>query len=273
EALRRPEAELVPLRRERSTPAAPTRPRAPRPGLFSELAPAARRPALLAPGQAGAAAGLGGGAPRVPGRQALKEHGLDSLMAVELRNRLAALWGVRLPIGAIFESPAALVAALLRTVPEEKKEDELPPLQPDPEARPLPFALTPIQQAYWLGRGSLFALGGVSAHGYLEIELRGLDVARLERILHRLIARHGMLRVVIDADGQQRQLAAVPHFRIAVAEHAQLPPAQQQAAAQRLRDEMSQRVLPADRWPLFELCACRLADDVVRLHLGLDLLI
>src|SRR5215831_3037259 len=80
------------------------------------------------------------------------------------------------------------------------------PLQPDPADRCQPFPLTEIQQAYWLGRNSLFELGGVGIHVYEELDCTALDEDRLEAAWQRVIDRHDMLRSVVCAEGTQRIL-------------------------------------------------------------------
>jgi pyochelin synthetase len=143
----------------------------------------------------------------------------------------------------------------------------------DPAARHEPFPLTDVQHAYWVGRSPAVELGGVATHFYFERERRGLDMARAERALDRVIARHDMLRAVVDEDGRQRVLPEVPPYRIACRDLRGATPAAQLAEFERVRGEMADRVLPCERWPLFEVRATLLPDDRVRLHFSLDLLI
>ena len=142
-----------------------------------------------------------------------------------------------------------------------------------PAAAHLPFPLTPVQQAYWAGRGDSFALGKVATHSYVEIEALGLDVALLTTAWNRLIGRHEMLRAMVDADGMQRVLETVPAYAIAVEDLRGLLPHVQQARLLSRRRAMSHQVLPADRWPLFEIRASQLDAHHWRLHLSFDALI
>lgn len=205
--------------------------------------------------------------------QPLAELGVDSITAIALRSRLFQHRESELPVSLMFASCASIAAALCKMHPEAAQEAALPKLTCDPNGRLLPFPLTVIQQAYWIGRSPVFALGGVATHGYSEIDLRGLDIPKLERALNRVIARHDMLRMVVQPDGQQRVLAEVPLFRIQTHDLSALRLEQATAAARELRTAMSHRVLPADRWPLFELQACLMPHQIVRLHIGVDFLI
>ncbi|GAB2939850.1 type I polyketide synthase [Streptomyces heilongjiangensis] len=72
-----------------------------------DLAPAERAQRLLAEVRAAAAELLGHhDAEALPPDRSLHESGLDSLTAVELRNRLSALTGLRLPARLVFDHPA-----------------------------------------------------------------------------------------------------------------------------------------------------------------------
>ncbi|MGW5354309.1 amino acid adenylation domain-containing protein [Streptomyces sp. NPDC004031] len=146
-------------------------------------------------------------------------------------------------------------------------------LTPRPEERHEPFALTDIQQAYWVGRTPAVELGGNSTHCYLEFDAADLDVPRLGRSLDMLVRRHDMLRAVIQPDGRQRVLPEVPAYEVRVADLSGLDGAARQAGIEEIRDELAHQVLPADRWPLFEVRATKLDERRWRLHLSLDMLI
>ena len=136
-----------------------------------------------------------------------------------------------------------------------------------------PFPLTDMQQAYYVGRGSGFELGNVSCHTYYEVETENLDLKRLNHARRRLVERHDMLRVVFLPDGRQQVLEQAPHYVIDQLDLRWQSDEAVTAQLQAIRQRMSHQVLPADRWPLFEIRATRLTDSRVLLHLSFDLLI
>ncbi|HYG83026.1 MAG TPA: condensation domain-containing protein, partial [Pyrinomonadaceae bacterium] len=211
------------------------------------------------------------------------ELGGHSLLATQLIALLRDAFRLPLPLGALFQSPtvSGLAQEITRlrhasadaTAAAPTAFDALPKIVSDPEHRYDPFPLTDIQQAYWIGRSSSLELGGVATHIYFEVEGTGVDLARLEGAWRRVIARHDMLRAVVLPDGRQQVLESVPDYEIAVSD---LRGKSEEEAAEELaalRERMSHQVMPADRWPLFELHASRLTDERVRLHVSFDMLI
>ncbi|GGX23886.1 non-ribosomal peptide synthetase [Streptomyces noursei] len=137
-------------------------------------------------------------------------------------------------------------------------------LTPDPVARHEPFPLTDVQAAYLLGRNEVFGYGGVACHVYLEVNYPDLDPARTEDAWNRLVARHDMLRAVIDPAGHQRVLPTAPRLTVPVGET--------EEDLLRSREEMGHRVYDTTRWPLFDVRLTRTANRAV-LHLSMDFLI
>lgn len=58
--------------------------------------------------------------------------------------------------------------------------------------------LTPLQQAYLLGRSDRWSLGGIAMHDFREYRGQQLDVDRLQQRLLELIQHHDALRTCID---------------------------------------------------------------------------
>ncbi|HUG85849.1 MAG TPA: amino acid adenylation domain-containing protein [Euzebya sp.] len=174
-------------------------------------------------------------------------------------------------VAALREHKPRLLARLSQlTVDDTSATADLPPLVTDPVGRHEPFPLTDIQQAYWVGREGGVELGA-AIHVYVEMDCPAVDLELLQGTWNRLVTRHEMLRAVVSpTTGEQRILAAVPTYEMAVEDLRARPPAEVQAALAAVRDRMSHQVLPLDTWPLFELRAARLPDGVTRVFLDVD---
>lgn len=162
------------------------------------------------------------------------------------------------------QSKAAILAHL--------RSRPTPGLHPAPRDRYEPFPLTDLQIAYVLGRRDSFAYGGVGCHGYGEISLSVVDLARLNAAWSTLLERHDMLRAVIGADGTQRVLKDIPWFTIEVLDLRQADPGHAIAELKTVRTRMDHRVYQPDQWPLFDLRVTMTPQGAI-LHFSIDLLI
>ncbi|MEH2060573.1 MAG: amino acid adenylation domain-containing protein [Nostoc sp.] len=200
--------------------------------------------------------------------------GGHSLLATQVIYKMREAFQINLPLRSLFDAPT--VAGMAERI--EKTKDKIDctlglSIVPNRHERYQPFPLTDIQQAYWIGRNVAFELSNVATHSYREIECFNLDIERFTKAWQRLIERHDMLRAIVQPDGQQRILPQVPCYEIKVLD---LRGKSLEIVASRLAeicDRMSHQVLPADQWPLFEICATLLTDHKFRLHISFDLLI
>ena len=209
--------------------------------------------------------------------QDLMQLGLDSLLFLELSSTVQRELGIRLDAELAYRD---LSIHGLSTLLQESLSTTLPAcapsiIRPDPAARHEPFPLTPIQHAYWLGRTDLIDYGGVACHVLFEWDkpLAEFDLERFERAWNALIERHDMLRMVIDSDGRQRILEHTPWYRLPRTDLRDLTAEAREQRLLQIRDELSYRVLPTDRWPLFEVTVSELDAEHCRLHMNLDLLL
>ncbi len=150
----------------------------------------------------------------------VRDHFFDigghSLLATTLTARLRDVFGVEVPVKAVFEHPHLdELAAEIDRLRATDSAPVLPPLEPVPrDARGLPLEPLPVsfaQERLWLTeRLSEDAAGGYRLPGKLELlgDFRPLAMARA---LRRLVSRHETLRTVfaeVDGAPVQRPLPA-----------------------------------------------------------------
>ncbi len=183
-------------------------------------------------------------------------HSGEQKLPIDLRDRLS--------------SHKSELIALFRTK-DEKETGPWQRIEPNEKDRHLPFPLTELQQAYWVGQNALPELGNICCHYYVEYDSQGLDLERLAEAWRRLIQRHDMLRAVVLPDGTQRILEEVPFFKIEVTD---LRGQDSQDVSERLdqaRETMSHQVFDAKDWPQFDIRATR-CDSFTRLHVSINIL-
>ncbi|MEV1009703.1 amino acid adenylation domain-containing protein [Streptomyces sp. NPDC049881] len=224
--------------------------------------------------------------------------GLDSFAAQQLRLLLATESGVRLPLTSFLGEQTlrsvldAVSEARGEARPGEGRAPEGPgaplPVAPPPGIR-IPEGpgtesapLTPVQAAYWVGRGDDFPLGGVATFWYHEFDRRPADrghvdavtdLDRLEAAWNRLIGHHPMLRATVGRDGRQRCAPPGPRYAFPRTDLRAATPDEVARTLDRLRHECSHQVRDPGRWPLFDIRAVLLPDGTVRLLLGFDILV
>ncbi|WP_276830946.1 colibactin hybrid non-ribosomal peptide synthetase/type I polyketide synthase ClbK [Frischella perrara] len=201
------------------------------------------------------------------------ELGGHSLLATTILYDIKQHFNITCPLSAFFADPTidGLAQYLLEQWSTRGDEPDLPPAVFQPDQQHLPFPLTDVQQAYWVGRRKSMGLGNISTHIYVEYELRGLEQDKFNQALNKVIARHGMLRAIVTDDGMQQILPEVPAY------HAQFHVTQNDNEFQQLclslRDTMSHQMIDCSRWPLFEIAGVVDHDNKTRLHVSIDLLV
>lgn len=146
------------------------------------------------------------------------------------------------------------------------------PLTPAADA-PGEVPLTPVQQAYWIGRSTEFSMGSVAAFGYAEFDVEDLEMDQVEAAWNRLIERHPALRTVITAEGRQKFLYPAPNYAIKVHDASRDSAEDRDRYLDKTRQSMSHQVMDCTQWPLFDVRATRLSDSRHRLHVGFDTII
>ncbi|GAA5174024.1 hypothetical protein GCM10023321_76900 [Pseudonocardia eucalypti] len=130
--------------------------------------------------------------------------------------------------------------------------------------------LTRLQRAYVAGRHPAYPWGGLPAHDH-RVYAGPLDVARLREAWRAAVARHEMLRAVIDPElGTQRVLAEAPGDGIVVHDLRGAADAEVRAARAELAGRLSHEERPLDRWPLVGLEVLLTGDGADELHVSFD---
>jgi amino acid adenylation domain-containing protein len=233
---------------------------------LARIAPAAAEAAALrTPTQemlAGIWAGLLG-VERIGARDGFFALGGHSLLATRLVSRLRDLFGVELPLRAVFEQPTleALAAAVdaARGRQASRARPAIAPGRWAPDARlPLSFA----QERLWFV--DRLEPGAASYSIPIALRLTGaLAPAVLERSLSEIVRRHSALRATFGQDGDEawQRLAPDLPFALATGDLRALPPDRRQDEARRRLQLEAARPFDLTRGPLVRALLLRTDEE------------
>ncbi|MCF8568831.1 amino acid adenylation domain-containing protein [Gordonia sp. HY002] len=196
----------------------------------------------------------------------LVRHGMHSLLVI----KLTSVWrraGHRVRSSQLAQEPTIEAWAVLLGVEPATPEPEPAPAAPDDDPE---FDLATMQHAYWVGRQDGQSLGGVAAHLFAEFDGAGVDAARLERAVGRVVERHEMLRAAFGDTGKQRILDTPPTPVFSVVDLRD--GSDVDAQTERTRDRMSHQLLDTAAGSVVEFVLTLLPDGRHRLHLDVDML-
>ncbi|WP_417629256.1 non-ribosomal peptide synthetase [Nocardia lasii] len=135
-----------------------------------------------------------------------------------------------------------------------------------------PFALAPMQHAYWIGRSDAQELGGVAAHLYVEFDGDEVYPERLERAVEQLVRRHPMLRTRFLPDGTQQTLDRPGRPVFSVTDLREASAAEVEQRLEELRTARTHQRMAVEDGQVIDIALTRLADGRSRLHLDVDML-
>ncbi len=197
---------------------------------------------------------------RVGAQENFFEAGGHSLLATRVVSRIRAVFGVELPLRALFEAPT--VAELAVRVEDMRRAGlpVLPPVVPAGRTGALPLSFA--QERLWfLDR---LQPGSTAYNMAWPLRLRGtLDTGALERALGEIVRRHEVLRTTFaDWDGTPLQVVApFAGFALPVEDLSGLDEAEREAAVTHRAGEEAQRAFDLCAGPLFHAGLLRLGDD------------
>ena len=186
------------------------------------------------------------------------DAGGHSLLAIRLAARLRDLFGVEVPVLALFEAPT--VAAFARRLEALRREATGASLPLVPRRHQGPAPLSSAQERLWF----LAALqpGSAAYHLPLALELSGdLDAACLEAALAAIARRHEILRTVYRAPGGRpvQLVLPAPPRRLPRVDLAALGEGRGAAVAGRLAAAVTARPFDLAAGPVWRALLVRLA--------------
>ncbi|ETT49792.1 amino acid adenylation domain-containing protein [Paenibacillus sp. FSL R7-269] len=206
--------------------------------------------------------------------------GLDSMAMMMLKQKIEDMFLCQLELADLFNCTLAELACIIKDF-THSKEGSIHPLEDlaalgsikDVESETFP--LTELQNAYWMGRNEGFEIGGIAAHGYLEIKVKRMDVdhKRLNLAWQKIVKRHEMLRAMITSDGKQLIVDSNSSYDITYHDLSTLHSTLQQDHCEEITRKLSHQVIPLDTWPMFEIHHSKLGPQESILHFSIDLMI
>ncbi|WP_313918935.1 non-ribosomal peptide synthetase [Tahibacter sp.] len=202
--------------------------------------------------------------------------GGSSLSALRLCERMSHVFSVPCPVLELFDDPSLRgCAARLRSrgVVTENAVSAAPALTAlspvDPDAA---FGLTEVQQAYWIGRSASLTGGGLATAAYVELDIASEAADRVASAVATLIARHPMLRAVVEPDGRQRILPATPGYSVVECDLRGADAAVCDQHIDHWRQQMCSHTFDPECWPLFNVRLSRRSQGAT-VHIAVDMLI
>ncbi|TSC22976.1 non-ribosomal peptide synthetase/type I polyketide synthase [Corallococcus sp. Z5C101001] len=201
------------------------------------------------------------------------ESGGDSLLAIRFIERLEQALSVRLPVGALFDSPN--IEELARRVEAARgavRSPALPPIVPVDRSRLLP--LSDAQQQLWLLEQ--VAPGRAVYNEPFTLYLPGdLQPEALERAFQSLIARHEVLRTtfVSTPEGPRQRVESAMPFHLRSVDLRPVPQGLRSAKALQVATQEAREPFDLARGPLLRATWMRLSEEESRLALVMHHLI
>ena len=182
--------------------------------------------------------------------------GGHSLLATQLVSRVRGVFGIELPLRAVFEAPT--LSGLAARIAEASRSP-LPPLEPVPRNRDL--ALSFAQQRLWFIHRLVPDNPFYNMYGGLRL-WGALDIAALAASLNEVSRRHEALRTTFaEREGRPHQVVA-PELRLPLplVDLGALPPPLRGTELHALARRESRRIFDLESGPLLRARLLRLAE-------------
>lgn len=129
------------------------------------------------------------------------------------------------------------------------------------------FALTPIQQAYFIGGTYECELGNINAQYYVEYRHKNIVIEKMERAVNEIINKNMALKTMIDSQGYQRELSDIQWIKIPVKQ------LNSEEELEEIRQYWQNYKYEYDTWPMlhFQISKFEKGNDVF--HVSFDCII
>ncbi len=197
---------------------------------------------------------------RVGVAESFFELGGHSLLATRVASRIREVFGVELPLRALFESPTVAALAARVVAPRRAGIPVLPPVAPTARTGTLPLSFA--QERLWFI--DRMQPGSATYNLPVALRLRGpLHARTLERALGEIVRRHEALRTVFgEVDGSPVQrVAPFAGFALPAADLSGLGAGAREAEAGRRISEEAVRPFDLAAGPLFRAALLRLGGE------------
>ena len=207
-------------------------------------------------------------------KESIMDLELDSLIIIDLRNKIEYLYHVDLKMNHLItmtvdEACNFIIKQINENVNSDNSEKKL--LITDPNKN---FPLNDLQRAYWVGRSNEYELGNVSTHVYVEFENEDLDYNKLNYALEKVIERQEMLRAVILSSGKQKIIPIEnATYIIPYKDLSEIAPKEKSAILENERQRMSHQIFEIDSWPFFAMQVFKTERNRYRIYFSIDMLI
>lgn len=205
----------------------------------------------------------------VPGiNQDLFDLGIDSMKCIQLLTQFKER-GYRISLSELYEqSNLEMLAKLL----EKKKDNNLSvdekAFQIAPEDKWKPFRMTPLQEAYYVGRMQQKDKNALPTGGYIEVECKGYHHDRFEYCIQKLIAKHDMLRCKFLDGGIQQFVETVPYYNVPINDLRNIT--DKVIEIDKVRKRVSSSRLDLENPPLIAVEATLVANETAIIHIFMD---
>lgn len=201
----------------------------------------------------------------------LIEMGISSIQVMKISSGLRK-FGITIPFAKLISNPTIEKWNILidnSKFKEIKKSHKSIRKEDDEDS----FALTDVQQAYWVGREDDQPLGGVSCHAYLEFDGENVSPNKLEKAWNTVQSYHPMLRAKFLGSGRQIIMNKPYSENIDIYNLTSFSEKDVETELDKIREKISHRKLDVESGQVAGLAISILPNNKSRVHIDIDLLV